>query len=397
MKATLLTILVCVFSIQISNAQWVQTSNGLGDVIVYSLAANEGNIFVGTISNVLYLSTNNGITWTQSSLGNELCYSLATNGNNVFAGTGSHGVFLSTNNGISWNQTSLNNRTIRAFAISGSNIFAGASSGDQGVLLSTDNGISWTQTALINKICNALVVSGNNIFAGTSDSGVFLSTNNGTSWEQTSLNNRSVRSLTISGNNIFAGSGQGVLLSTDNGTSWTQTPLMNQIIFSLTTYGNNIYAGTGFNGGVYVSSNNGSTWIQRNEGLGNLYIYAFCVLNNNIFVGTAGKSVYKRPLSELTGIQPVSNEITDNFSLSQNYPNPFNPLTQIGFGISELGFVSLKIYSALGREVQTLVSEKLSPGTYIVEFSGNDLPSGVYFYKIQSGHFSEVKKMFLLK
>lgn len=320
MKATLLTILVCVFSIQISNAQWVQTSNGLGDVIVYSLAANEGNIFVGTISNVLYLSTNNGITWTQSSLGNELCYSLATNGNNVFAGTGSHGVFLSTNNGISWNQTSLNNRTIRAFAISGSNIFAGASSGDQGVLLSTDNG-----------------------------------------------------------------------------TSWTQTPLMNQIIFSLTTYGNNIYAGTGFNGGVYVSSNNGSTWIQRNEGLGNLYIYAFCVLNNNIFVGTAGKSVYKRPLSELTGIQPVSNEITDNFSLSQNYPNPFNPLTQIGFGISELGFVSLKIYSALGREVQTLVSEKLSPGTYIVEFSGNDLPSGVYFYKIQSGHFSEVKKMFLLK
>ena len=85
------------------------------------------------------------------------------------------------------------------------------------------------------------------------------------------------------------------------------------------------------------------------------------------------------------------------YSLEQNYPNPFNPTTNLEFGISELGFVSLKIYDMLGKEVKTLVNETKPAGRYIVSFDGSNLASGVYYYRIQAGDFVETKRMLLLK
>jgi len=89
--------------------------------------------------------------------------------------------------------------------------------------------------------------------------------------------------------------------------------------------------------------------------------------------------------------------VPDKFSLEQNYPNPFNPVTNLGFGISELGFVSLKVYNSLGKEVATLVNEIKPAGRYEVVFDGSNLSSGVYFYKIEAGSFSIVKRMILMK
>jgi hypothetical protein len=85
------------------------------------------------------------------------------------------------------------------------------------------------------------------------------------------------------------------------------------------------------------------------------------------------------------------------FGLSQNYPNPFNPVTRIPYSIAENSFVSLKIYDVLGREVKTLVSEKQTAGEYEVLFNASDLNSGVYFYRLTSGNFTETKKLILLK
>jgi hypothetical protein len=85
------------------------------------------------------------------------------------------------------------------------------------------------------------------------------------------------------------------------------------------------------------------------------------------------------------------------FSLEQNYPNPFNPTTNFGFRIVDIGLVTLKIYDALGREVETLVNEVLSPGTYNVKWDASNLPSGVYYYSIHAGKFSEAKKLILMK
>ena len=86
-----------------------------------------------------------------------------------------------------------------------------------------------------------------------------------------------------------------------------------------------------------------------------------------------------------------------SFSLSQNYPNPFNPTTQLEFGISNLGFVSLKIYDVLGNEVKTLVNENKPSGRYTVTFDGSNLSSGIYFYKLEANDFTETKRMILLK
>jgi hypothetical protein len=95
------------------------------------------------------------------------------------------------------------------------------------------------------------------------------------------------------------------------------------------------------------------------------------------------------------------NEIPSCYSLSQNYPNPFNPSTVISYQISAFGHVSLKVFDVLGREIATLVDEYKQPGSYKVVFnpvsSIKNPASGIYFYKLQAGSFSEIKKMVLAK
>ncbi len=87
----------------------------------------------------------------------------------------------------------------------------------------------------------------------------------------------------------------------------------------------------------------------------------------------------------------------NSFSLSQNYPNPFNPSTNIGFSISDFGFVTLKVYNIQGKEVATLINKEMQPGSYQIKFDGSNLASGIYFYKLSSGNYHQVKKMILMK
>jgi len=86
-----------------------------------------------------------------------------------------------------------------------------------------------------------------------------------------------------------------------------------------------------------------------------------------------------------------------SYGLSQNYPNPFNPVTKINYELPSDGKVKLMIYDVLGREVKTLVNEVKQAGKYTVEFNGHNYASGVYFYRIESGKFTEVKRMVLVK
>jgi hypothetical protein len=83
--------------------------------------------------------------------------------------------------------------------------------------------------------------------------------------------------------------------------------------------------------------------------------------------------------------------------LKQNYPNPFNPLTNIRFDIPRSSNVNLIIYNALGREVTILVNEKLSTGSYEVDWNASGYPSGVYFYKLETDDFVKARKMVLIK
>jgi len=93
----------------------------------------------------------------------------------------------------------------------------------------------------------------------------------------------------------------------------------------------------------------------------------------------------------------VSETHPQNFVLYQNYPNPFNPSTTLSFSVPYSSFVTLKVYNVFGQEVATLVNEVKAPGEYRIDFHASNLPTGVYLYRLASGHFTQSKKMLLLK
>ena len=112
-------------------------------------------------------------------------------------------------------------------------------------------------------------------------------------------------------------------------------------------------------------------------------------------VGNSQKTPSKI-LDFVTEIKKVE-EIATDYSLEQNYPNPFNPKTTISFKLPQAGKVHINVYDILGRDVITLVDKEMQPGKYTVEFDGKNLPSGVYFYKLQVNSFTDIEKLLLHK
>ncbi|MBK8381213.1 MAG: T9SS type A sorting domain-containing protein [Ignavibacteria bacterium] len=119
---------------------------------------------------------------------------------------------------------------------------------------------------------------------------------------------------------------------------------------------------------------------------------------------TTGKYKYRLKQIDFNGnfeyfelAEEVSIGIPDKYELSQNYPNPFNPVTNLEFGISKSGFVSLKIYDVLGKELVTLVNEIKEPGYYKIKFDAGNLASGVYFYRMTADDFVALKKFVVMK
>lgn len=125
-----------------------------------------------------------------------------------------------------------------------------------------------------------------------------------------------------------------------------------------------------------------STGIQ-----GGLNISNVMLLSDSLLSFTLGAS---------TGIQEI-NGIASEYKLMQNYPNPFNPVTKIKFMLKENGIVTMKIYDVLGKEVANIINENLKSGTYEIPFYAGQLSSGIYFYKLQSGDYSDIKKMVVVK
>ncbi|MBK8552583.1 MAG: T9SS type A sorting domain-containing protein [Ignavibacteria bacterium] len=113
--------------------------------------------------------------------------------------------------------------------------------------------------------------------------------------------------------------------------------------------------------------------------------------------GMNTKTICLGPADSPTGMQEDNiNDITE-FNLNQNYPNPFNPSTTIKYDVPEEAFVTIKIFDVAGKEIFTLVNENKSYGRYEIEFSGADLSTGVYYYRLTAGNFTEIRKMILLK
>jgi hypothetical protein len=154
--------------------------------------------------------------------------------------------------------------------------------------------------------------------------------------------------------------------------------------------------------GIYRSTNYGLNWTLYN----NTFTPSKIIIGVSKDAGSADTfyvatkySVYKVWASFLVNEANNNTTLPDKYSLSQNYPNPFNPNTNIKYQITNNlpRQVTVKIFDILGKEIATLVNEKQSPGTYEVNWDGSAYPSGVYFYKLTAGDFTETKKMILIK
>src|SRR4030095_14697306 len=395
MRKFVFILLIIHCSLLTVRADWVQVNNGLNILNVNALTAyTSGSInylFAGTQwgqNSGIFLTTNNGDSWSLNFNPNTDIFSLAASNsggvNYIYAGC-ANSFYRSTNNGTNWNNIIFPNGShwYYSVAASGNYVFAGCkwwSNDSGGVYRSTNFGINWVKTSFPTFPFNdvyGLAINGSNVYAG--GSGIFVSTDYGSNW----LNTSSVitgLSFAINGNYIFVGGGGngGVWLSTNNGMNWSQTSLNTGTINGLAVYGNAIFAG---GPGVWVSTNNGLNWAARNEGWFST-AEDLCISNGFIFAGTSGGGVFRRPLSELLAIKPISEEIPKKYKLFQNYPNPFNPVTNISFDISSSANVKLIIYNMLGGEVEALVNENLRPGRYTFDWNANNFASGTYIYRM---------------
>lgn len=126
-------------------------------------------------------------------------------------------------------------------------------------------------------------------------------------------------------------------------------------------------------------------------------VYSVTLIASNSFgADTMVKQCYIDAIAWI-GVNQVSTEMPEKFSLSQNYPNPFNPTTRIKFSVPKTAFVRLVIYDINGREVRSLVNEELSPGSYEADWDASQFSSGVYFYKFYTGKLTETKTMVFIK
>ncbi len=124
--------------------------------------------------------------------------------------------------------------------------------------------------------------------------------------------------------------------------------------------------------------------------------------DGTLYIGSHISSTFPYHTQNLIAVKDRPNSVSDyivitEYNLSQNYPNPFNPTTKISYSLSQFGFVTLKIFDLLGKEITTLVSEEKPSGNYEVSFNAANLVSGIYYYQIITGEFVETKKMILLK
>ncbi len=229
----------------------------------------------------------------------------------------------------------------------------------------------------------------------------------GVKWEKmNSGTGRRLNHITLQRDTGYAVGESGRILRTlDAGSSWVTVPVpINENLYSVDMSDGMTITATGDDGCILRSVDGGIQWSRQNAGT-NVALYACSFSDRQIGTVAGGGGVILHTTSGggnfrevLAGINDRS--IQEQYSLGQNYPNPFNPATAIRFSIPARGgthFTTLKVYNLLGQEVAVLVNETRQPGKYTVMWNAGNCPSGIYFYRLISGSFTDVRKMVLVK
>lgn len=386
-------------------------------------------------------------------------------GNNTVISTNANGIFLSGNNGVTWRKPNGSFPADAHFYGSASlngKLFFGSRAPYVGIFKSSDNGENWdtlsnglsggtvllTSIKILGVFNGKLFVTGYNLFFSENDGELWQSstkglppsppnvvyavTNIGTkyfcsvkriyqstdalNWDSTSnigLPNTQITKLVTSGNTLVANAfNTGLYYSDDDGDHWTAANGLsvsdNKSVNDIIVSNGKLYASSGSY--IYVSQDNGKNWLLLDtSGIRPSGVTDLVATNSTLYAGifTAPYGGFHKRVLSATSIHQIDNKIPQLFALEQNYPNPFNPTTDIEFQIPTNGFVSLKVYDVLGKEVTTLVNNELEAGRHSVNFDASNLSngvsskggytSGVYFYALKAGRFIQTNKMLLLK
>jgi len=392
-----------------SHGQWISNgpyADGGSKADGQCLLKKGTKIFAGSWSSGIFVTTDNGTTWTPVNNGFTIApvKGLTTCGTTIFAGTywsNEAALFRTTDDGTNWSQLDFG-KGVEVYSLgsiigrNGDTTLFCSHSFD--VYRSTDHGTSW-ESANLYWTVNCFAAMDSCVYAGTGTGGVFCSTDNGVHWTSKGLADInagvfSLDTMRVGGNTyLFAGTWAGLYLSTDRGTSWTRQWYTPNDIRCVKTYKNYLFVGT--TRGVFSSTDYGVT--QTNTNLP--YTIASLAINDTyIFAGSEhSDGIWQRPLSEVTSVAKTVEQIPSIVVLEQNFPNPFNPTTSISFTLPSTCLVSLRVFDLMGREMATLVSKELSRGRHTYQWDASDLPSGPYYYRLQAGSFVQTKKLLLIR
>jgi photosystem II stability/assembly factor-like uncharacterized protein len=386
----------CVWRSSNGGTNWVKISQGQSFFDMSFMDYNTGY----AISNKVYKTTNHGINWTDlpiiSAMYSPKYDKMKIAGNTVFgqisygyAGGGNivyffDEIYKTQNDGTNWTK-----------------ILSGGGSGSPSGSSSNTYDDFWFIDA--NTGFTILNHSSGSPTSSSASCEVLKTTNGGTNWfaqfskdscilNQLYFLNASTGFFSISTPRGTVSQGKGIFKTTNGGTNWTFLTSFYAENFIFT----NEY--TAYTPG-FGSSDGGVNWVQQFSPHSPT---AIKFINNytGYIVGNEG-AIYKTTNAGglNVGVNQISAEVPDKFSLSQNYPNPFNPSTKINYELKNTNYVSLKVFDLLGKEVATLVNEKQSAGSYAVDFNSAEfnLPSGIYFYTLNAGEFKETRRMILIK
>lgn len=420
-------------------------SSIFGPFILWSLSSS--NVFASKITDLaidrtrgtLYVATegagafsldSNNSVWQNFGIGFQfpadtsfpLLYAVAVHplqSGTIYFGGQAGRIYRSQDNGQTWSTAALDrNPTIYAIApdpVDKNRIYCGAQGSNGGLYLSTNGGLSWNPFALAGQSVYSIAINplDNKIIFVSTDSVLFRSNDQGISWHRLNDGFSDFRYFWLGRiqicpsdtNQIYFCASQvaALLKSTDGGNNWrtiSQGTFQPWSLYFGEKGSQDLYLAGG--NGLWISQDGGSSW--RRENATSSFVYAGGSVRSiavdeardRIFVGTLASGIWQARFSTIVSVHEPK-DIPTEFALKQNYPNPFNPRTTIQYELPKTTFTILKVYSVLGQEVATLVSEEQSAGLHRVEFDASSLATGVYFYRLYANEFVQTKKLLFLR
>ncbi len=410
-------------------------------------------------NSVIMKTTNQGLSWVeQYNPTTGAIYSISIiNADTVYCAAGYGSILKTTNGGINWNsiQTSISDHFESIQFLNSSTGYAVARGGQ--IMKTTNSGNQW----FVSYNCGSWLISVNFVNVNTGYTvgrvGKILFTNNGgSSWTlQPSGTDNYLNEVLFTNQNtgyIIGDTGK-VLITNNSGSNWySQATGISNNLTSVFFLNENTGYICGYNGAIIKTTSGGNsfvvpslvyppnnssnipltpalTWLSNPPAL-HYHVQVsklsnFSAIEDSATVITTQRTIPNGKLTTGTtyfwrvnatnefgtgswssvwsfgtvpvGINQINTEIPEKYFLHTNFPNPFNPVTRINFDIPRYSLVTIKVYSVVGKEVETIISESLKPGVYSVNYDAGNLAAGIYFYRLTSDKFSQTRKMALIK